>query len=202
MNLWPDITIVALAYLLGSIPFGYIFTKYFTGTNILEKGSGNIGSTNVGRIAGKKVARITQVCDMLKGLLPVAVVMIIEERNLYHFDESLILLVALAAILGHDFSVFLKFKGGKGVNTTLGASLLIAPYSVFIAVMIYFGVKWKYKIVSLGSLCLAISLPVTEWIMRSLSSHFYFLLLSAGLIIIRHIPNIKRLLNGTENRVH
>ena len=202
MNLWPDITFVALAYFLGSIPFGYIFTKYFTGTNILEKGSGNIGSTNVGRIAGRRVARITQVCDMLKGLLPVAVVMISEKRDLYHFEESLIFLVALAAVLGHDFSVFLKFKGGKGVNTTLGASLLIAPCSVLVSVLIYFGVKWKYKIVSLGSLCLAISLPVTEWIMNSLSMIFYFLLLSAGLIIIRHIPNIRRLFSGTECRVH
>ncbi len=202
MNLWPDITFVALAYFLGSIPFGFIFTKYFTGTNILEKGSGNIGSTNVGRIAGRRVARITQVCDMLKGLLPVAVVMISEKRDLYHFEESLIFLVALAAVLGHDFSVFLKFKGGKGVNTTLGASLLIAPCSVLVSVLIYFGVKWKYKIVSLGSLCLAISLPVTEWIMNSLSMIFYFLLLSAGLIIIRHIPNIRRLFSGTECRVH
>ena len=138
---------------------------------------------------------------MLKGLLPVAAVIIIEDRNLYHFEDSLIFLVALAAILGHDFSVFLKFKGGKGVNTTLGASLLIAPYSVIISVLIYFGVKWKYKIVSLGSLCLAISLPVTEWVMNNLSLLFYFLLLFAGLIIIRHIPNIKRLLIGTENRV-
>lgn len=199
MILWPEILLILFAYILGSIPFGYIFTWKFTGKSILELGSGNIGSTNVERIAGKKIAVLTQICDMSKGFLPVAVVYFLQIKNFHHFEEPFIYLVALAAILGHNFSVFLKLKGGKGVNTTLGASLLIAPYSVFISVLIYFAIKSKFKLVSLGSIGLAISLTITDLVIHEISFLFYYLLVCSGLIIIKHIPNIKRLLNGTEN---
>ena len=198
MNLWPEIALIVFAYLLGSIPFGYIFTKKFTGKSILVLGSGNIGSTNVGRIAGPKIAVLTQICDMSKGLLPVTLVYFLEIENFFHFEEYYICLVALASILGHDYSLFLKLKGGKGVNTTLGASLLLAPYSVFVSVLIYFAVKWKYKIVSLGSICLAISLTLVELVIHRVSFLFYYLLICSVLILIKHIPNIKRLLSGTE----
>jgi glycerol-3-phosphate acyltransferase PlsY len=201
MNLWFELILIVLAWLLGSVPFGYIFTKYFTGKNILEIGSGNIGSTNVGRIAGRKISLLTQVCDMLKGLLPVFSVYILEVNFNLHFEPGFIYGVALAAIIGHDFSVFLKFKGGKGVNTTLGASLLIAPYSVLIAVLLYYAVKWRYKIVSLGSIVIAISLPITDLMIHHLSLLFYYLCVASLLIIFRHISNIKRLLNGTENHL-
>lgn len=200
MNLWPEILLIAMAYLVGSIPFGYLFTKIFTGKSILKLGSGNIGSTNVRRIAGKKVAALTQVCDMLKGLHPVAVVYLLEIKNRCHFEEFFIYLVALATIIGHDFSVFLKMKGGKGVNSTLGASLLLAPYSVCFSVLIYFTVKWQFKIVSLGSIALAISLPITDLLIHKISFLFYYLMASSVLIVILHIPNIRRLLNGTESR--
>lgn len=199
MSLWPEIVLILFAYILGSIPFGYIFTRKFTGKSILEYGSGNIGSTNVGRIAGNKIAVLTQICDMSKGLLPVALIYFLQSENIHHFEEHYIYLVALATILGHDFSVFLKLKGGKGVNTTLGASLLLAPYSVLLSVMIYFSVKWKYKFVSLGSIVLAISLTMTELVIHKISFSFYYLLICSGLIIIRHIPNIRRILAGTEN---
>jgi glycerol-3-phosphate acyltransferase PlsY len=201
MNLWFELILIVLAWLLGSVPFGYIFTRYFTGKNILEIGSGNIGSTNVGRIAGKKISLLTQVCDMLKGLLPVFSVHILEANYNFHFEQGFIYGVALAAILGHDFSVFLKFKGGKGVNTTLGASLLIAPYSVLFAVLLYYGIKWRYKIVSLGSIGIAISLPITDLMIHHLSLPFYYLCVASLLIIFRHISNIKRLLNRTENHL-
>ena len=137
---------------------------------------------------------------MSKGLLPVALIYFLQIKNLHHFEEYYIYLVALATILGHDFSVFLKLKGGKGVNTTLGASLLLAPYSVFISVLIYFAIKWNYKIVSLGSISLTISLTITELLIHKVSLPFYYLLICSGLIIIKHIPNIKRLLAGTENK--
>lgn len=198
MSLWPEIVLILFAYFLGAIPFGYIFTRQFTGKSILESGSGNIGSTNVGRIAGKKVALLTQVCDMSKGLLPVAVVYFLQIKNIHHFEELSIYLVALTTILGHDFSVFLKMKGGKGVNTTLGASLLLAPYSVFLSVLVYFAVKWKYKFVSLGSIGLAISLVISDLLIHKISYLSYYLLACSILIIIRHIPNIRRLLNGSE----
>ena len=151
MNPIVEIVFVLVSYLTGSVPFGYLLTKYYTGLNILEMGSGNVGSTNVGRIAGKKIALITQLLDMFKGLLPVAFYLFFIDNEIGKFDFTIYYL-ALAAIIGHDFSVFLKFKGGKGVNTTLGASVLLAPFSVFISVIIYFLVKRQFKYVSLGSL--------------------------------------------------
>ena len=190
-----NILFLLLTYLLGSIPFGYLITKYYTGKNILELGSGNVGSTNVKRIAGKKLSVITQVLDMFKGLLPIALFLIIDPITSIPYY---IFMLALAAIIGHDFSLFLKFKGGKGVNTTLGASLLIAPYAVLIAVGIYFLVKWRFKFVSLGSIALAIAMPLTELIIYGITPSFLYLTICSVLIIFLHRKNIVRLLQGTE----
>jgi glycerol-3-phosphate acyltransferase PlsY len=195
MNIELEIFFVLLSYLLGSIPVGYLLTKFYTGKNILELGSGNMGSTNVGRIAGRKIAVLTQLLDMFKGFLPVAIYVYLFDNEIEGFCNYCL---ALAAIVGHDFSVFLKFKGGKGVNTTLGASVLIAPMSVFISVAIYFIVKWQFKYVSLGSLIMGISLPITELIFRGFASTFYYLLACAILIIVMHRTNIIRLLNKQE----
>ena len=186
-----------LSYLLGSVPFGYILTKYYTGENIQKMGSGNVGSTNVGRIAGKKIATITQLLDMMKGLFPVAIYFFLTNENIVKLDNYMYWL-ALAAIFGHDFSVFLNFKGGKGVNTTLGASVLIAPMPVFISVAIHYIVKWQFKYVSIGSLVLGICLPLTELIFYGITSTFYYLLVCMLLIIFMHRTNIIRLLNKQE----
>ena len=196
-----EISLILVAYLIGSVPFGYIFTKQIAGINIREHGSGNIGSTNVRRVAGPKVALFTQLCDMFKGLLPVAAVMYVQFRNIYIFDAYFIYAVGLASVLGHNFSLFLKFKGGKGVNTTLGASLLLAPISVFASVLVYYLVKWRSRYVSLGSLFLAITLTLTELIIHPVSYLFYYLLSCTLLIVLMHISNIKRLLEGTESKV-
>ena len=195
-----EIVLIIISYVLGSIPFGYIFTKRLVGINIREHGSGNTGSTNVRRIAGRKVALYTQLCDMMKGLLPVASILILQYYNSFHFDNFFIYAVALSTIMGHDFSIFLKFKGGKGVNTTLGASLLLSPYSVLASVLVYFLVKWSSKYVSLGSVCLAITLTLTDLIIHKTSILFYYLLICSVFIVMMHIPNIKRLLEGTESR--
>jgi acyl phosphate:glycerol-3-phosphate acyltransferase len=192
MMLMLNILFVLLAYLLGSIPFGYLLTRHYTGKNILELGSRTMGSTNVGRIVGKKASLFTQLLDMAKGLLPVAVYLLIAGH------DSFIYGLALASIIGHDFSVFLKFKGGKGVNTTLGASVLIAPIPVFIAVAIYFIVKGLYKYVSLGSIILGISLPLIDLIFHGVTATFYYLLVCTILIIISHRANIIRLINHQE----
>lgn len=195
MTLFYEILFILLSYFLGSIPVGYLLTKYYTKKNILEFGSGNIGSTNVRRVAGKKIALITQLLDMLKGLLPVILFLIFNPKISIPYY---ILILALAAIIGHDFSIFLRFKGGKGVNTTLGASVLIAPYSVFIAVTIFFIIKWKFKYVSLGSIAIAITLPLIEIIIHGLSPIFYYFSICFFLIIILHLKNISRLIKGTE----
>ncbi len=198
MKLFPDIALILFAYLLGAIPFGYIFTRKYLGKNILELGSGNIGSTNVERIGGKKLGILTQICDVSKGLIPVLLVYFLIINDTYSFGDYCIYLVALATIIGHDFSVFLKLKGGKGVNTTLGASVLLAPVAVGISILIYFLVKWKYKTVSIGSIVLALTLLVFELISHKVGLLFYYLLICTALILVKHIPNIKRLLNKTE----
>jgi len=198
MTLFYEIFFLLLSYFLGSIPVGYLLTKYYTKKNILELGSGNIGSTNVRRVAGKKLALITQLLDMLKGLLPVTLFLIFNTKV---FNTYYILMLALAAIIGHDFSIFLKFKGGKGVNTTLGASILLAPYSVFIAVALFFIIKWRFKYVSLGSIVIALTLPIIEIIIHGLSPIFYYLLICSFLILILHLKNIFRLIKGTENKI-
>jgi glycerol-3-phosphate acyltransferase PlsY len=197
MNVTLQIAFVLLSYFLGAIPFGYILTRLYTGKNIIKMGSGNIGSTNVGRVAGKKVAIITQLLDMFKGFLPVAVYLYFIDNKIFN-SEFYVYYIGLATIIGHDFSIFLKFKGGKGVNTTLGASVLIAPFSVFLSVAVYFIVKWQYKYVSLGSIILGITLPLTELILHGLSSIFYYLLVCTVLIILLHRTNINRLLQKRE----
>lgn len=185
---------IPIAYLLGALPVGYWLTRFFTGKNILEEGSGNIGSTNVKRTAGKKVAAFTQILDMAKGLLPVGLYLCF-----YGNTDLSIYGIALASILGHNFSIFLSFKGGKGVNTTLGASLLLAPHAVLISVASYFLVKWRFKYVSLGSIILSIVLPVSELIIHGSGYTFYYLLACMLLIIFRHKDNIQRLIRGEEN---
>lgn len=195
MTLFYKIIFLLLTYILGSIPAGYILTKFYTGQNIMEEGSGNVGSTNVRRVAGKKLSIITQLLDMLKGLLPVVLFLVFKPSV---STPYYILMLALAAIIGHDFSIFLKFKGGKGVNTTLGASVLLAPYSVFIAVGLYFIVKWRFKYVSLGSMVIAFTIPLIEIILYGFTPTFYYLLICSFLIVVLHRENIIRLIKGNE----
>ena len=196
MNSAMPIILIVATYLIGSIPVGYLLTRYATGKNIREYGSGNIGSTNVKRIAGKKIALITQLLDMLKGLLPVSLYLIFFSNS--DASSYWVYGIALAAILGHDFSVFLKFKGGKGVNTTLGASVLLAPVAVFASVALYFIVKWRFKYVSLGSLVLAAALPIISFIQSNITPTFYYLLICTALITVLHAKNIQRLLRNEE----
>jgi len=196
MNITIPIILIVGTYLVGSIPVGYLLTRYATGKNIREFGSGNIGSTNVKRIAGKRIALITQLLDMLKGLLPVSLYLLFFSNS--GASSFWVYGVALAAILGHDFSVFLKFRGGKGVNTTLGASVLLAPVAVFGSVALYFIVKWRFKYVSLGSLVLSAALPLIDFILNDITPTFYYLLICTALITVLHAKNIQRLLRNQE----
>ncbi len=190
--------LVILSYFWGSVPYGYIVTKISTGKNILKYGSGNTGSTNVRRVAGSKMSLLTQVLDMFKGILPVALFLILNKFYKNPFPVNFIYFIALSTIIGHNFSIFLKFKGGKGVNTTLGSSLLIAPYSVIIGVLVYYIVKSRFKYVSLGSIIMATSMPLSELLFHGITATFYYLAISCGLIIIMHHSNIRRLIHGEE----
>jgi glycerol-3-phosphate acyltransferase PlsY len=189
---------VFLAYIIGAIPFGYLLTKSYTGINILEQGSGNIGSTNVRRIAGKRISLQVQILDILKGFLPVTVILMTNKSGSIDFPDYYIFIIAFSTIIGHNFSVFLRFRGGKGVNTTLGATLLLAPFEVLCAVLIYFIVKWRFKYVSIGSISLAFTLPFTGIIfMEGIFLNIY-LISCCCMILFRHLPNIKRLIAGSE----
>jgi acyl phosphate:glycerol-3-phosphate acyltransferase len=197
MSLTFGIVLVMATYVWGSIPYGYILTKIFTGKNILELGSGNVGATNVGRVAGKKASFLTQNLDILKGFIPVALFLWFHQR-ISGIPQNFVYFLAFAAIIGHDFSLFLRFKGGKGVATTIGASLMIALISVIIGVILFFMVKWRFKFASLGSMALAISMPLTELILHGVTPDFYFLSVCAVLIILVHYKNINRLCHGKE----
>lgn len=200
MNLIPEILILT-AYLMGSIPFGYILTYKYTGQNIRNLGSGNIGSTNVKRVAGRKISIYTQLLDMLKGLIPVALTMISIKYQLIEDNEIIIYIVALSTIIGHDFSIFLKFKGGKGVNTTLGASVLFAPLQVIISVAFYYLIKLSTKYISLASITIGLVLVISEYIFSGISNQFIYFIICFVLMVFQHRNNISRLIKGTENRV-
>jgi len=190
--------LLVLAYFSGAVPYGYLLTRKSTGLNILKEGSGNIGSTNVGRIAGKTVALQVQLLDMMKGLVPVALVLFLDTMAWMDFPDYFVYLVAFLTIIGHNFSVFLRFRGGKGVNTTLGATVLLAPIPVFLSVAVYFLVKWRFKFVSAGSMALAISLPVIAFLINASPNIQLYLLICSFMILIRHTGNLKRLMAGKE----
>lgn len=183
-----------VAFLCGSIPTGYLLIKRIYGIDIRTKGSGNIGSTNVKRIAGTKISLITQVIDILKGLLPVLFSILIWNKfNLSINKELYISMVALASILGHDFTPFLSFNGGKGVNTTLGAFVLIAPIPVMTGVVFHIVLKKITNVVAIRSIILGIIIPLT-CIITKLSSPIIITTTISGLLLIyRHKGNIKQL---------
>lgn len=190
---------IIASFFIGSIPTGYILAKKFKGVDIRTEGSGNIGSTNVRRVLGHKLAVATQVIDVLKGLVPVAIAIGIHKSGLVDMDYSLyVSLVALASILGHNFTPFLSFKGGKGVNTTLGSFFLLSPLSVVVGVATYFILKYFTKIVSIRSMALGVSMPITCLLTGAGMTITIASLLSTLLLIVRHKSNIIRIMNGTE----
>ncbi|MCT4586087.1 MAG: glycerol-3-phosphate 1-O-acyltransferase PlsY [Peptostreptococcaceae bacterium] len=193
------ILIVACSFLIGSIPFGFIFTKKLAGVDVRTVGSGNIGSTNVKRAAGSKISLYTQIMDILKGLIPVVLAMFLYPVLNTDLDKDLIMsLCAVFAILGHDYTPFLKFKGGKGVNTTLGSFLLICPIPVLLSVFTHKILGLVTDIVSIRSLLLGFVIPLTAYFMNYGKGVVLCALVAAILIVIRHESNIRRLINGDE----
>lgn len=190
---------IIASFFIGAIPTGFILAKKFKGVDIRTEGSGNIGSTNVRRVLGHKLAVATQVIDVLKGLVPVAIAIGIHKSGHIDMDYYLyVSLVALASILGHNFTPFLSFKGGKGVNTTLGSFFLLSPLSVVVGVATYFILKYFTKIVSIRSIALGISMPITCLLTGADMTITISAFLSTLLLIVRHKSNIIRIMNGTE----
>jgi len=189
------IFISLFGYLLGSLPTGLLLTKLFSKADPRKTGSKNIGATNIFRIAGKSLGMATLIGDLLKGAIPVFLAIQWGESDLW------IAIAGLTPILGHIFPIFLGFKGGKGVATALGLYLVISPIAVFIEFLIFAGIVWKWRYISLGSILCATTIPILIAYFRS-DSQAYFIIsvLIAALILYRHQSNISRLLQGMENK--
>lgn len=183
------------AYLIGAIPTGVLLTRLSGAADIRSAGSGNIGATNVYRVAGKKLGVLTLVGDALKGLLPV-----LAAQSWLPADSPGVALVAVAAFIGHCYPIYLGFKGGKGVATALGIFLVLSPSSVLLAIGLFALLFWKWRYVSLGSISAAALTPVLVLLFEKNSALFVASLVIGGLVILRHRTNIERLLAGTENR--
>lgn len=190
---------IILAFLCGSIPTGYLITKKIYGIDIRTKGSGNIGSTNVKRIAGTKASIITQIGDILKGIIPITLgIGVARSLSLPISKDIYFSSITLAVILGHNYTPFLGFKGGKGVNTTLGAFILLIPVPTLTGVAVYFIFKLFTSIVSIRSMVLGVTIFIASIIMRSPLPIVVSTAMAAALIIFRHKDNIKRIINKEE----
>ena len=195
----PTLLIACYSYLLGSIPSGYLLVRALRGEDIRRSGSGNIGATNVSRTSpGLGVA--TLLLDALKGLAAVAITRIFFPGSL-----RLAALAALAAIVGHIFPVWLRFRGGKGVATGLGSFVMLAPKAILVLIGIFVAVVLAFRYVSLGSIVAVAIFPLVAWLLHGYGQTPTVLGLMATasiLIVAKHHQNIRRLLAGTEPRLH
>ena len=183
------------AYLLGSIPFGLLIVRLLAKVDIRRIGSGNIGATNVKRAVGAKWAAATLICDGLKGFLPVLTALLLSETT-YQWLPAI---TALAAIVGHMYPLYFGFKpGGKGVATTLGCLLIIAPWACIIALIIFIPAVYLSKRVSVGSLAATLSLPAATWFSTHDPAIAIAAIIVMTLVLSRHRENIQRLAKGLE----
>lgn len=201
-----------IAYLIGSISFAVIFTKKIKGFDVREKGSKNAGSTNVLRTAGKGVAVLTLICDIAKGIVAIAIALLIGKIAKLSDDSSALLveIAGICVVLGHTFPIFFKFKGGKGVATSLGVLLMTNWRIGLICLVFALVVMAISKMVSLGSISAAILYPILcifineSYLIGGKDAHFsyvVFALILALIVILNHRTNIKRLLRGEENKL-
>lgn len=200
-----------IAYCIGSINFSVIFSKKFAGFDVREKGSGNAGSTNMLRSVGKKAAALTLICDVLKGIVAIIISMIIGNIFGETNKELLLQISGIAVVLGHTFPVFFQFKGGKGVATSLGI-LLMSNWQIGLICLVFALVLMVLtRIVSLGSCAAAVLFPILTLFIdnnytvltegKTGNVYFIYSVILAIIVLYNHRSNIKRILNGTENRL-
>ena len=185
------IIIIFISYLLGSIPFGFLLTKFFIKKDIREIGSGNIGATNALRTGNKTIGYTTLFFDIFKAILPVVLVKIYYNEYLY--------ISSLCVFLGHVFPIWLKFKGGKGVATYIGILSCINIYLGIAFCAIWFFTFFIFKYSSLSSLIGSLSIPIINFIILNDEVNFFFIIMFV-LVFFTHRENIKRLLNHTESK--
>jgi glycerol-3-phosphate acyltransferase PlsY len=199
MNMNPYLIAGAVSYLLGSIPFGYLLVRIFKGEDVRASGSGNIGATNVAR-KSPVLGVATLLLDAAKGLAAVLVA-----RALFTgpHQQLIMTIAAFFAVLGHLFPVWLKFRGGKGVATSLGAFILLTPKSILGMVALFLIVALAFRYVSLGSVAVAAAFPLLAWALHEYSDSRQLGLIAAVslLVIWKHRQNIGRLSAGTESKL-
>ncbi len=205
MDMFKFILIVLAAYLVGSVPFGYLAGKLIKRVDLRQQGSKNVGATNVFRVVGTLPAIVVLFLDICKGFLSIHL------PGLFQLDGSvgispqtftlLTILAGLAAIAGHNWTIFLKFRGGKGVATGCGVSLGLAPFPALVSLAIFVVVTGLTRYVSLGSMFAVLAFPLNCLLFRESLILVYFGAIVALVIIVRHKANIKRLIAGTENRL-
>ncbi|MCH2156320.1 MAG: glycerol-3-phosphate 1-O-acyltransferase PlsY [Opitutales bacterium] len=192
------IAVLVIGYLFGSVSFAVIIAKS-KGVDIFAEGSGNPGATNVKRVLGKGPGNLCFALDALKGFVAAGWPQM-QSMGVQSDPEILSILGLAAAILGHSFSVFIKFKGGKGVATTMGGLLAMMPLVLFSGLGVWLMAFYTSRYVSLASILFGLSMPLLAFLFGMSGSYIAFSCLIALLILVRHKANIKRLLNGTENR--
>ena len=186
------------AYVLGSIPWGIVLTRLFTSVDIRREGSGNIGATNVGRIAGPTLGVLTLIGDMLKGAIPVWIAVVLTAPNSL-WGEIYISVVSLAAFSGHLYPVYMRLKkGGKGVATAAGCFAVISPMAFVVVALVFIMFVCWLNIVAVASLAAAAVLPVAIWQATGSGILTGCAVVTAIAIYFRHMDNIKRLFEGTE----
>lgn len=195
MSLKAALLIIA-SYLLGSIPTAYIIGRWKAGLDITQHGSGNVGGTNALRVLGVGPAILVAISDVTKALLPTLLATRLFEGNTWPS-----LAVALAAILGHNYSIYLRFRGGKGIATTLGACFVLFPTQILALLVFAVLIIAVTRFVSLGSIFLVTGLPLLLIWQNALLPEIAFAMVVALLGVWRHRANISRLLSGTENRL-
>lgn len=204
MDVLIPIAIIIAAYLLGAIPFGLLIAQTFGVRDVRKHGSGNIGATNVWRVAGARAAIWVYLLDIGKGVVAVLLASSVNQTIIPR--DTFLVLAALAAVIGHVFPVYLKFKGGKGVNTALGVLLALLPLEALAGLIVFIVMVAISRFISLGSITAAVSLAAIVLIERVAFGRpveiIYVLLtmVIAVLVVITHRKNIKRMIEGTEPR--
>jgi glycerol-3-phosphate acyltransferase PlsY len=199
MNMNPYLITAAVSYLLGSIPFGYILVRIFTGEDVRTSGSGNIGATNVAR-KSPALGIATLLLDAAKGLAAVLLA-----RAFFNGPHQPLIMTTAAffAVVGHLFPVWLKFRGGKGVATSLGAFILLTPKSMLCMVVLFLLIAVAFRYVSLGSLAVAIAFPILAWAFSEYTDSRQLILIAlvSAFVIWKHLHNLGRLISGTETKL-
>ncbi len=188
--------LVVFAYLLGSVPSGVVVARLMGGADPRSGGSGNIGATNVLRMLGKKAAAATLTGDFLKGVIPVVIAMALLPEG-----SPFLYLTAAAAILGHDFSFLLAFRGGKGVATTIGTVTVLSPLVALLLLATWLSVVAVTRYSSAGALSAAAMSPVFALFVVGDGRLALFCLAAGGLLVFKHRENIKRIIEGSESRI-